>query len=166
MSYRDEEKLELFQNKEITIPFIQKTYTNTMKTKALHYTIYFIAFITLFAIEGTVLSLVFPSVSETLNVSELMSVLTGVVFLLINYGILYRYYKYADLQIRTVEQTDRETEAQVFRDVMTEKGYTVTRFNSFKDASSAIYTDSNGVAYRTVAGNYNGKELNLFLVSA
>lgn len=162
--YRDE-KLEMFQDKEVTIPFVTMRYSNTMKAKILHHTIYFTAFITLLVIEGYLTTLLPAAVNDFLNSNQAVSLGAGIILLLLNYGILHRYMNYAEEKISDAKIEDQDAEDTAFRAAVEDSGYTMSRHYSFKNAWSALYTDKEGVTYNAAAGHYDGKELHLVLVA-
>lgn len=159
-----EEKLELFQDKDITIPFTRESSREVVKVQATHYLIYSVAFIALLILEGYLLSLI-PGVTPFLNDSKAVGLIAGAFFLLINYGILYRYMKYAEEKISTARYQQEKAENERYRQVLSDNGFTVSRYYSFKDVSNALYTDEDNVTYRAAAGHYDGKSLNMILVA-
>lgn len=73
--------------------------------------------------------------------------------------------KYAEEKISTACYQQENAENKRYRKVLSDNGFTVSRCYSFKDVSSALYTDEDNVTYRVAAGHYDGKSLNMILVA-
>ncbi len=162
--YQRDEVLSLFEDKEISVPFVRPKMKDVMRACAKYFTLYGIAFIGLTIIEGYVLSFI-PGVTDFLNSNEAVSLITGAVLLLINCGILYRYMNYADDKINDAKYREEDAADKLWRDNVEAEGYYLSRGYGFKNAWNSFYTNKDGVEYRAAAGHYDGKEVHLVLVA-
>lgn len=167
MSVRDyprDEVLPLFEDKEISVPFVRPKMKDVARARAKHFTLYGVAFIGLLIIEGYVLSFI-PGVTDFLNSNKAVILIAAVVLLLINYGVLYRYMNYADEQINDAKYREENAADKLWQDNVEAEGYCLSRGYGFKNAWKSSYTNKDGVEYRAAAGHYDGKTVHLVLVA-